>query len=102
MSTLSIPLLHLNGSGIEHLREQYAVAADAIRQAQEMVGRAAPHMRDFYPYADGQERFDQAMREHNARFMVLVNLLDEYKQLYRGLLKQKTGEDPYVVELSNL
>lgn len=98
---MEIPLIHMNGSGLEHLREQWAAAADAIRQAQEMVGRAAPHMRDFYPYPDGQERFERARNEHHARFMALQTVLDEYKHLYRQALKQSKGEDPYVVELSN-
>lgn len=72
---LTLPLIHLNGSGVENLSNLNRKAAGAIETAIRALTDASPHARDFYPLGD--DAYRKARAEHEARLDALQAIFDE-------------------------
>ena len=75
---LTIPTLHLNGSGWNNLSPQYREALEAIRTAKEKIPR--PHGRDYYVQENG------AFERARAQFEGQMAKLDEVEEELTGIL----------------
>jgi hypothetical protein len=49
MTTLQMPMVHLNGTGKDSLLEQLSNASDALNDAYAAIKQAVPNGRDYYP-----------------------------------------------------
>ena len=70
----TFPTLHLNGTGKNDLRDEYAAAYDAIGKAVEALAATTLNGRDYYPQAEGA--YYQARSER-------VLALDQLRQAHR-------------------
>lgn len=77
------PTVHLNGTSRESLFEQYAEAAQALRQAIDAHERSAPNARDYYP--QGPDVFSKARVEHWERSGKLRSVLQEISDLLESV-----------------
>jgi len=77
------PTIHLNGTSGEALLDQATSAAQALREALEAMGRAAPNARDYY--VQGPEAFPLADDAHDARCAAVRALIAEYEELAEAL-----------------
>ena len=84
---LTIPTIHIGGSGKAALVKQYrdaqlavAKAAYAIRDAQDEVQQAYPHGRDYYTQAGAT--INKAMEEHETRKRAMQTAYDSFLKLY--------------------
>lgn len=71
----ALPTIHLNGSGIDNLSEEYTAALNALHYAREALVHTTLHMRDFYPQAD--DSYIQARAERSEAFAHL-QAVEEY------------------------
>ena len=81
--SVTLPVLHLNGSGKDRLIDALLEAATVLREAQEKVAVTAPNARDFYPR--GPEALRQATTEHEERLRRLRDTADEIEALAIGI-----------------
>lgn len=70
----TFPTLHLNGTGKNNLRDEYAAAYAAIDKAIDALAAATLHARDYYPQAFGA--YHQARDERDAA-------LDQLRQAHQ-------------------
>jgi hypothetical protein len=77
------PTIHLNGTGIESLREQYLACYEAIANAIRIMDSNGPNARDYY--VQGPAAYPMAVVEHATRIQVLVKLHGELERLIVGL-----------------
>lgn len=82
--TMEKPLIHLNGTSREALKEQYLDASNALRLAIDAMCSCAPNARDYYP--QGDHAFILATREHAARVRVLVELREDVNLLLEHVI----------------
>ena len=73
---ITIPYVHLNGTGKESLLNQRLDAARAVNAAIEALTQMYPHMRDYYLDQTG-ERWRAAVAQHERRLEVLRSLNQE-------------------------
>lgn len=73
------PTLHLNGTSRAALFNAYVEATFAVEAAIDAVADASPHGRDYYP--QGEDAFDKARAEHNARLEALNKVANELHRL---------------------
>ena len=73
MKTLTLPTVHMNGTGARSLTEQYLQAANAVTLAIQDCQQSAPNGRDYYvqdgetlPIA-GEEHWDRIQRLESVR-----------------------------------
>ncbi len=76
---LTVPLVHLNGTGKRSLVEQLCNSSDAVRKAIDALCQGAPHGRDYY--LKGGDAYKQARAEHDDRLSRLQGVLDELDEL---------------------
>jgi hypothetical protein len=76
---ITLPLVHLNGTSAEHLLEGYTAAREAVSAAIHALADAAPNARDYYPIGD--HAYAAARREHDARMVALVSVLEDLTRL---------------------
>jgi len=50
------PLIHLNGSGANALRDEYLTAEGAVCEAKKKLAMVEFHMRDYYPLGAAAEK----------------------------------------------
>lgn len=74
--TLTVPTVHLNGSGKENLVGPLREAYKALTEACRALNATAPHARDYYVQKD-PEAYEKARKEHEARGRALVGVMDE-------------------------
>ena len=89
------PTSHLNGTSAETLFDQYATAADALRQAIETLIDTAPNARDYYP--QGAAAFYEAALEHSERVLALQRVLGDLDLLAEQVqdnIDQKARRNP--------
>lgn len=60
---LELPVIHLNGSGINSLHSEYRTAWRQLLDARESFLDATCHPRDFYPKGDGAYQRARFQRE---------------------------------------
>ena len=61
-TTLELPIIHLNGSGVENLKTEYHNALRSLLKAREAFAQTTLHPRDFYPKGN-----DSYLRAHSER-----------------------------------
>lgn len=77
-SELTIPTVHMNGSGAKNLNEQYRGALEAIQEARQAL--PVPHGRDYYVQEEG------AYEKARAQFEDQVRKLGEVEEQLSGIL----------------
>lgn len=65
MSIPHIPMIHLNGTSRERLLEHLENLYVYIHDADTTLRECYPNMRDYYPFPDGQARYDAARERVN-------------------------------------
>lgn len=85
-AVLLAPLLHLNGSSAKTLLDGYRAAHTALYDALVAMRESAPNARDYYP--QGDDAFNQARREHDARVATVNNVLAQYEMIIENVDEQ--------------
>jgi hypothetical protein len=94
---LTVPTVHLNGTGREGLRRQYQAAYLALAPAIEALRQATPHGRDYYPQDGGQingPAYQAARAEHVERLHRLEAVQEELLRLYRTVTGRPSDAPP--------
>lgn len=78
-NNLQAPLCHLNGTSKKELLEQLENAYTAIGDAYDVLKRAAPNARDYYPL--GAEAMARATDQHYDRLKRLDSVRDELTEI---------------------
>jgi hypothetical protein len=81
-----IPLIHVNGTSGERLRDEVFIAYGAVGTAVQALTDAAPNARDYYPL--GADAFRAAQTAHDARVRRLMEIKDELSKIYMGIQDQ--------------
>ena len=85
-ATLTIPTVHLNGSGGTSLVDGYRDAVDQLQLALDTLAHTAPHGRDYY--VNGPDVYTMARSEHEARLTALLTVQEELRTLAHGVYDQ--------------
>ena len=88
--TVTLPVIHINGTSAKTLKDEILVAADAIREARKALENMTVHSRDHYVKHDKQS-FEFARNEHIARLKALDTIREELSELWDGINAQETG-----------
>ena len=75
LPNITLPIVHLNGTGKTMLLEQRTVARQAIQDAYRALKDMAPNGRDYYPA--GPAAMEAAIAQHRRRMLVLDGLRAE-------------------------
>ena len=81
------PTIHLNGSSLGHLIEDYEKAARLVGDALVALGQTVPNGRDYYP--QGPYACTVATKEHDARLAKLRDVRQELAEILDELQDQK-------------
>lgn len=73
---MTLPIIHLNGSGKASLLNDYRSAMEKVRDAIDATNATCPNGRDYY-VSDDPAAYTKARREHIARVTQLQNVYDE-------------------------
>lgn len=76
---LTLPTIHMNGTGGLALTTSYVAAMDALRVAREALQQTAPHGRDYYP--QGDDAFKRAAEEHRNRVAAIISIMSQLETL---------------------
>jgi hypothetical protein len=74
------PTVHLNGTSREELLDQFRECYRSINDTLDIICKAAPHGRDYYP--KGDMALPQAQKDHERRIKVLTEMRQEFLELY--------------------
>jgi hypothetical protein len=85
--SVTIPMIHLNGTSAKSLEGEIREVVDAIGVLRRALQNMTVNGRDHYPKAD-KESFNKARAEHVARFEVVDKLEAELTELYLGIRDQ--------------
>lgn len=85
--SLTVPTVHLNGTGARGLLDQYEAAVHAVEHALTVLSQSAPHGRDYYVQKD-TAAYTKARGEHDARVIRLKTVSDELIALHRAVNEQ--------------
>jgi len=83
-SELTIPTVHLNGSGAKNLNEQYRGALEALREARRAI--PVPHGRDYYLQEKGA--FERARAQFEGQLRKLEAVEEELSGILLGIMNQ--------------
>ena len=75
-TTLTLPIIHLNGSSARSLLEDNRNAYNALYDAQSVLCKASPHPRDYY-VAEDEQAFYKAKAEHGDRIQALNKIMED-------------------------
>lgn len=81
------PSIHLNGSGIKNLTDQYEEALEAVSNA--INALPVPHGRDYYVLEDGS--FEVARKQYTAQILKLNAVLEDLRSIYHNIRRQERG-----------
>lgn len=73
------PTIHLNGSSVDDLLQDYRDAMNAVAEAIDKTHRTSPNARDYY--VQGDDAYRDARNEHKDRIAKLVTVYDELEEL---------------------
>lgn len=79
MSDIKKPSIHMNGSGKQHLMDQYRAALYALNSALNALNDAYPHGRDYY--VQGDDVIYTACREQDARIAAVKKVRDDMESI---------------------
>lgn len=77
------PTVHLNGTSREELQRQIREAHDAVAKALDVLGKAAPHARDYYPQS--KMAICEAQAEHRLRMTRLEVTMRELYDIWERI-----------------
>ncbi len=81
---LAIPTVHLNGTSRNELLEQVRNAYTALQDAINVMCKAAPHGRDYYPQTSDAP-YELARTQHYNRITKIEEVMKEYLQMYKEI-----------------
>lgn len=87
-TTLELPIIHLNGSGVDNLKAEYTTALRSLLKAREAFAQTTLHPRDFYPKGN-----DSYLRAHSER-QVAFHHIDQaisYLETYAEFLSHQSA-----------
>lgn len=87
-AVLTLPTVHLNGSGRQRLLDINQAALAAIDAALEALHEAAPHGRDYYVNPD-PEAYSKAAVEHGARIDTLTKVRQDCETLIQHVYEAR-------------
>ena len=93
---LSVPMVHLNGSGKPNLMKPLEAADKGLSEAYSALRQAGPHMRDYYVLPNGEEAFKLAVKQHSARMERLKAVQDELVELLGAIDAQGPKRERFV------
>jgi len=70
---VTLPTIHLNGTGVENLEAEYRAVRQAVRAAENLLQAATCNARDFYRQEPGAWQLAQAEREEAFRLLKQVS-----------------------------
>lgn len=79
---LIVPIVHLNGTSADELKEQLQFAYSSLWDAVEALKRSAPNGRDYYPQPGLLEK---AELQHRRRIMTLHSMQQELEDQMDGI-----------------
>jgi len=82
-NNLTLPSIHLNGTGRIGLMEQYHKAYMALQAAIVAMREATPHDRDYY--IQGPDAGSKARKEHLTRLAALEKMQEEIGTIYQSV-----------------
>jgi len=82
---LTVPTLHLNGSGYDNLNEQYRGALEKLQEARRAL--PVPHGRDYYVQEDGA--YERARAQFEGQLRKLEEVEEELSGILLGIMDQK-------------
>ena len=77
ITDLTLPTIHLNGTGADSLKREYRAARHAIGAAVDALALATCNARDFYPQEPGAW---QRARDERAEAFRLLQLVSDYAE----------------------
>lgn len=86
MKTLPIPTVHLNGTAAQDLIDPLLTATKALRAAMRALDETQPNSRDYY--LQGEDAFQQAVREYDARARRIREVSDELYVIVEAVQEQ--------------
>jgi len=86
---LSVPSLHINGTGFEMLKNQYKNAYTAVSAASLALRETMPHRRDFYVQENAEHAYVMARQQHVQRLAKLESIMEELEELVGELYNQR-------------
>lgn len=81
---LIVPTIHLNGTSRYGLLDPIREALRALREAEDKVGRTAPHPRDYYPQGDAI--YARAAALHRERLVKLHEVITELQSIGTAII----------------
>ena len=84
---MMVPTVHLNGTSQDELERQIEAASSAVFDAIATVADAAPHGRDYH--VQGDNAYERACTEHNARMAKLRSVYDDLTELCVAIAGQR-------------
>jgi hypothetical protein len=82
---LTVPTVHLNGSGYDNLHRDYRAALAAVREAREKLPR--PHGRDYYVQEAGA--LEKALSQFTGQLRKLEEIETELTHILMGVQDQR-------------
>ena len=82
MTSIILPIVHLNGTSKGALIESRSNVYDALRQVLDVMREMAPNGRDYYPQPGLMEK---ALEQHHRRGKVIADLMTELEQEIAGI-----------------
>lgn len=86
--TVTLPVIHINGTSAKTLKDEIKVAVAAIDAAKKSIEAMTVHARDHYVKADKQS-YEFARNEHIERLKRLQTTRDELTILWNGISDQE-------------
>lgn len=82
-----IPTVHLNGTGERGLVKDRIAVLEALRNAEDALCAARPHMRDYY-VGSGREGFDAATKRRQRQIARLAEVKKEITEEIHAIQEQ--------------
>ena len=76
---MTTPTIHGNGTSAQDLADGYAAAYRAVTEAGDVLAKAGPNGRDYYP--QGPDAISKATMEHRTRQTALAGIADDLMEL---------------------
>lgn len=87
---VTLPVIHLNGSGAKNLYREYHEARKAVGKAMDLMVEATCHPRDFYPVEGSWERARQERSEMLGKLSQVYNYLTQWEEHSYGHCQDKS------------
>lgn len=78
---LATPSIHLNGTSKDELLKQVVDAHAKLSEALTALSKSAPHKRDYYIQANGDDNYRRAVNQYVSRSQRIIDVQDELKIL---------------------